>query len=454
MTGSLAVFLEGRHIGHLERSRGGTLSLYYRDEYSRGQTSTPLSLSMPPQVARHSGAVVHNWLSNLLPDNSQVLDRWAAQFQVSATSPFALLHHVGCDVAGAVQFIPEDRVGEFQQGGDASGDIEWLTDKRLRDRLDRLRVDPAAWTPVHAAGQFSLAGAQPKIALRREGRRWGVPSGAEPTTHILKAYAGGLPQQALNEHLSLALAREVGLAAARSEILMIGEQSVVAIERFDRSGPAPIRRVHQEDMCQAHGLPPGKKYQSDGGPGIVRIVSLITRAESPTVSRDDVDRFLQAQAFAWATAATDAHAKNYGFLMSGNSMTLAPLYDLHSAAPYLTGERRSLAPGKLSIHTAGLAMSVGGERIFSRITGKEWRQLAVWLTLDAAYVSDLVLDLVRQIPNAVAVIAAREIGARELTDSERTFIEVYMKAVSRQARQSLAALAGRGGPSRRRRDSN
>ena len=74
---------------------------------------------------------------------------------------------------------------------------------------------------------------------------------------------------------------------------MIGERSVVAIDAFDRGGAAPIRRVHQEDMCWALGLPTGKKYQSDGRPGIV---SLITRAESPTVSRDDVDRFLQAQA--------------------------------------------------------------------------------------------------------------------------------------------------------------
>ena len=94
-------------------------------------------------------------------------------------------------------------------------------------------------------------------------------------------------------------------------------------------------------------------------------------------------------------------------------------------------------------------MSVGGERILSRITGKEWGQLAVRLTLDAAYVSDLVLDLVRQVPNAVEVIVARE-----LTGSERAFIEVYVKAVSRQVGRSLVALAGRGAPSRRRRDSD
>ncbi len=95
-------------------------------------------------------------------------------------------------------------------------------------------------------------------------------------------------------------------------------------------------------------------------------------------------------------------------------------------------------------------MSVGGERIFSCITGREWRQLAVWLTLDAAFVSDLVVDLVQQIPNAVEVIAAREFGARDLTGSESAFIEVYSKAVSRHAKRSLASLAGRGGPSRHR----
>jgi hypothetical protein len=130
-------------------------------------------------------------------------------------------------------------------------------------------------------------------------------------------------------------------------------------------------------------------------------------------------------------------------------MTLAPLYDLHSAAPYLTGERRSLNPGELSVHTAGLAMSVGGERVFSRVTGKEWRQLASWLTLDAAYVSELVFDLVQQIPGAVAVVAARETGARERSGAESAFVELYAKTVTRQARLSLASLAGRGGSRRR-----
>ena len=138
---------------------------------------------------------------------------------------------------------------------------------------------------------------------------------------------------------------------------MIGERSVVAIDAFDRSGAAPIRRVHQEDMCYALGLPPGKKYQSDGRPGIV---SLITRAESPTVSRDDVDQFLQAQAFAWATAATDAHAKNYGFLMSGNSMTLAPLYDLYSAAPLPDRGTSILAAGQDVNSYGGLGYECGG----------------------------------------------------------------------------------------------
>jgi HipA-like C-terminal domain len=59
-------------------------------------------------------------------------------------------------------------------------------------------------------GQFSLAGAQPKIALLFENDRWGVPSGRTPTTHILKPPTGHFDGHAENEHICLGLARALG----------------------------------------------------------------------------------------------------------------------------------------------------------------------------------------------------------------------------------------------------
>jgi hypothetical protein len=45
-------------------------------------------------------------------------------------------------------------------------------------------------------------------------------------------------------------------------------------------------------------------------------------------------RFAGALAFNWLIASTDAHAKNYGLLLAGRQIRLAPLYDIASILPY------------------------------------------------------------------------------------------------------------------------
>ena len=53
---------------------------------------------------------------------------------------------------------------------------------------------------------------------------------------------------------------------------------VLIVERFDRklsSDKSWLMRLPQEDMCQALGISPNLKYQSDGGPGIENIMRLL-----------------------------------------------------------------------------------------------------------------------------------------------------------------------------------
>lgn len=66
-------------------------------------------------------------------------------------------------------------------------------------------------------------------------------------------------------------------------------------------------------MCQALGLHPTSKYESDGGPGIARIVELIR--DQSNEPNEDVGAFMDAIAFNWLIAGTDAHAKNYSLLI-------------------------------------------------------------------------------------------------------------------------------------------
>ncbi|MGA7631477.1 MAG: HipA domain-containing protein [Terriglobales bacterium] len=129
----------------------------------------------------------------------------------------------------------------------------------------------SAWRAATDTGQFSLAGAQPKTALLLEGRRWGVPSGRTPTTHILKPPTGEWDGHAEIEHFCLLLARASGLVVPNSSVRRFRAEIAIVIERYDRIRSSDgWLRVHQEDMCQALGLHPAKKYENEGGPGVHR----------------------------------------------------------------------------------------------------------------------------------------------------------------------------------------
>ena len=69
-----------------------------------------------------------------------------------------------------------------------------------------------------------------------------------------------------------------------------------------------LHRVHQEDMCQAFAIPPTRKYQDEGGPGIRDIVGLL--AENSSLPREDIATFLVSVVYNFLIAGTDAHAKD------------------------------------------------------------------------------------------------------------------------------------------------
>src|SRR5262249_33665569 len=147
-------------------------------------------------------------------------------------------------------------------------DIEWLGESVIAQRLRSLRADHAAWRLPRDTGQFSLAGAQPKNALLFLKGRWGLPSGRNPPTHILQPPTGEFDGHAENEHFCLELARAVGMIVPNSTIKRFDDEIAIVVERYDRIiAAARLKRVHQEDMCQALALPPTRKYESEGGPG-------------------------------------------------------------------------------------------------------------------------------------------------------------------------------------------
>ena len=190
---------------------------------------------------------------------------------------------VGHDCAGAVRFATATKVETVVA---RPGEVTWLSDDEVAGRLRDLRQDATSWLGQTFTGQFSLAGAQAKTALLYRDGRWGVPSGAIPTTHILKPAVAGLDDHDLNEHFCLDAARRAGLTVARTRVSPFGDEAAIVVTRYDR------RTVDGEVLRDPPGGPvpgargrPSRKYENEGGRGR-EIVALVRRAMAP---RDAID---------------------------------------------------------------------------------------------------------------------------------------------------------------------
>lgn len=423
MADALIVVLHDAVAGTLRRLPGGRLRFDYDAEYRARATPTPLSVSIPTQVRSHPDRVVTPWLWGLLPDNEAVLSRWAREFHASASSPFSMLATpIGHDCAGAVRFATPDRVDEVIG---RPGAVTWLTDDDVAQRLRELREDATAWLGRGFTGQFSLAGAQAKTALLCEGGRWGVPSGSTATSHILKPAVAGLDDHDLNEHLCLDAARRAGLAVAHTRVARFGDESAIVVDRYDRRPlNGRLLRVHQEDVCQALGVPPSRKSQNEGGPGPRDIAQLFRGAMPPRVAEDTLWRFVDALAWNWLIAGTDAHAKNYSILLAAGQVRMAPLYDVASALPYGTHEKK-----------LRFAMKIGGDyHVFPYRDA--WPRGADDLDLDAERVLERVADLAARAPDAFADAAS----APEIESLERSLPGRLVGLVAERVRRCRAIL--------------
>lgn len=426
MSKELIALLGDSEVGKVLQNAHGRLSFAYADDWRHAHNAYPISISMPLAAAQHQHAKIEPFLWNLLPDNEVILDRWGERFQVSARNAFALIGAVGEDCAGAVRFVPPNRLGDVIGEGD--GDVEWLDEAAVAARLRALREDPSAWRRRADSGQFSLAGAQPKTALLFVEQRWGLPSGRIPTTHILKPAMAGLDGHAENEHFCLNLAGRVGLAVAATDVAHFESEVALVVERYDRlRTDTRIRRVHQEDFCQSLAVPPTRKYENDGGPGAVAIAKVLR--ENSRASNEDVRSLVDALAYNWLIAGTDAHGKNYSVLIgAGGKVRLAPLYDVASVLPY----------DDMYFPKLKLAMKIGGTYRLREIGLHQWRKLAGQLKLSEEEVVEGVARLAAALPD-LAIDCLRSCNEQELG---HPLLNRLADAVCRRASDCARMLRG------------
>jgi serine/threonine-protein kinase HipA len=422
MGDELTVWLGGKRSGRLLRVQG-RVAFSYDSEYRQEPGVPPLSWSMPLIRADHEPAVVEPWLDNLLPDSDAVRARWAQELGLFQPTPFDLLERVGEDCPGAIQIMPPGRTP------DQSGGRQLLSESDIADEIGRLRATGSdGWFP-DPSGHWSLGGAQPKLALGQSADgTWYRPTGRVPSTHILKVGFTGKADSDWAEHVTASIAHGLGLAVARTQMLRFAGERAMVVRRFDRLEEAGrIRRLHQEDFCQALGLSRYAKYESAGGPGIERLAELITGAVGSRHAAITRQEFARAVVFNWITASPDAHAKNYALLYTGSTPRLAPLFDLASAS--------LLWPAAQVEFSGRLAMSLGGEFRLFAIVRKHLVAAAQSLRVDESWLlGEAERQLDALMPTAEAILGNEPDIDSAIAERFHTGLAVRLK----DARRAIA----------------
>ncbi|CAE6788064.1 Serine/threonine-protein kinase toxin HipA [Paraburkholderia domus] len=407
---ALSVWANGERVGIWRLPTRGPMEFAYDPAWVASPAGRPLSLSLPftPSNEAHKGPRVLNYFDNLLPDSEAIRKRIAQRYQTDTLDAFDLLQAIGRDCVGAVQLLAADDVPAGVERIEGTP----LSDSEIETMLARTVSNPTLGTLDEADDfRISLAGAQEKTALLWHEGKWQRPHGATPTTHIFKLPLGlvgnklaGLSTSVENEWLCLRILRAYGLPVANAEIMTFGKQRVLSVERFDRqlhSGGQWLLRLPQEDFCQVYGVPSHRKYENEGGPGVLDLARILQQSVS---AQHDIETLLASQILFWMLAAPDGHAKNFSIrLLAGGQYRLTPLYDVMSIWPV-----EGNGPNQWSWFKARLAMAMWSRSkhdAFRDVQRRHFNTMALRCSY-GANAEPLIQRLIEQTPEVIARVAA------------------------------------------------
>lgn len=411
----LTVYLHRDVVGTLTQDASGLLGFRYAQEWLQKPGATPLSRSLPLRDKPFHGKHARPFFAGILPEEGP-RRRIAAILGVSERNDFAILERIGGECAGAVSLLPEG----MRLPDAAEHLIRELHEPELREVVAELPRRPLL--AGREGVRLSLAGAQGKLPVIIDGGTIALPLGNTPSTHIIKPEPEHFPGLVAVEVLCMTLARTVGLAVPPVSRRLIGGNPCLVVQRYDRA-VAPdgmVQRIHQEDFCQALGLPPERKYQQEGGPLLRDCIAMLREWSTAPVL--DIRDFLSAVMFNMVIGNADAHGKNYSLLYREGERRLAPSYDLVCT---LSWPELSKTP----------AMKIGQGDSLDAITPAHWQKMAEEARLGWPMVRERLANLCRAVQTAL-----REPALRQATGDDAVFAQVA-GIIEKRSSSLLQALA-------------
>jgi serine/threonine-protein kinase HipA len=377
------------------------------DETWRHHNKESVSPNISLSQTEHSGQAVETYFENLLPE-AGIRDLLKLKHQVTTT--FGLLSVIGGDTASDLTILPEGdqpKPPQYQS-------ITW------QDVADEFQQQQGVIQKVQAEDgvRISLAGAQRKlsICIDLDGNPT-LPLGNSPSTYIGKPDIKGVEgvwASAINETFVMTLGSKLGIGVAEVFYQPIAKACIIKrYDRvFDKSGQ--IKRLHQLDLCQIDGKPSTVKYETDGGPTLLRCKEILNDMGAMAA---DTKRFIQWIFFNLYVGNNDSHAKNLSvYFLPNQGVKLTPFYDLLST---------SLYPGL----SRKFAFKIGQENTASKITKIEIVTMSEMLGFKPKYI----LKIAEKLANDLLVViddVANEINQVAAAGTEITIVERLHQHIS------------------------
>ncbi len=205
------------------------------------------------------------------------------------------------------------------------------------------------------AGKMSISGMQEKVSLRLSDDKSQLVVAPSSGRYILKPEPSRFAFLPQNEHLTMCLARDVGIEVPPLGLMELTDGSwAYLIKRFDRLTDGTKLAV--EDFCQLLGKPIRDKYQGSAE----RCVQVLLQFASEPII--EIRKLFKLLLFSWCVSNGDLHLKNFSLLTHSDGMRqLSPAYDLICTRLPIPSDR-------------SLALPILGRK--SNITRKVWFDFA------------------------------------------------------------------------------
>lgn len=217
---------------------------------------------------------------------------------------------------GALRFLDGDGVPLASEAPPVPRMVDMARLHRLCSNLQAGAGDLRQIARELRGASASMGGARPKAVI----------AGDDGTLYVAKFTSGSdtRPVERV-EVATLALAREVGVRAARASLAMPeSDEPVALIERFDR-GPGGVGRRHYLSAQSFIGAFKGeRRFYTDIADGLRSACRTGDRALA------ELEELHRRILFAILVSNTDDHLKNHGLLYDGaGGWTLSPAFDLN-----------------------------------------------------------------------------------------------------------------------------